>query len=293
MCKILRKILEKALYVLAPIIPDRPYVKWLYYSIMGRRLDLAHPQTMNEKLCWLKLHQRDPQLTQLVDKIAVKDHVARLIGEEYVCPLIQVWDSPADIDFEALPDQFVLKTNHSGGNTGVIVCADKKQLNVAEAKAKLEASLHEDIYLRFREWPYKDVPRKVFAEQYLGDNLADYKFYCFNGHVDCVLMCIDRQLGDPKFYFFDSDWQLCRYNKRGKQAPADFTLPRPKNIGKMFELASKMSEGFPFVRMDFYDVDGKIYFGEYTFYPSSGCDPERLPESDLHFGSQIDLTMVE
>jgi len=288
-----RILLEKGLHGLSPLIPDRLFVEWLYFAIMDRRLDLKHPQTMNEKLCWLKLHQRDPLLTRLVDKIAVKEHVASLLGAEYVCPLIKVWDKVDDIDFDALPERFVLKSNHSGGNIGVVVCPDKKQLDFAAAKDKLKQSMREDIYDRYREWPYKNVVKKVFAEEYLGDNLTDYKFYCFNGKVDCVLLCIDRQLGDPKFYFFNREWKLCRYNKRGKEAPEGFTLPQPPNMGKMFELAAQLSKGFPFVRMDFYDVDGSIYFGEYTFYPSSGCDPNRLSESDLHFGSMIDLSMVK
>ena len=120
----------------------------------------------------------------------------------------------------------------------------------------------------------------------------DYKFYCFNGDVDCVLLCVDRQIGAPKFYFFSQEWKLLRYNLRGKAAPADFTLPKPKNIDRLFELAAFLSKGFPFVRMDFYDVDGKCYFGEYTFYPASGLDKNRLPKMDRYFGEKIDLSIV-
>ena len=293
MPNLMNRALQKALRVCGPIVSDRFFVSGLFYLIMGRRLDLDNPQTMNEKLCWLKLHHRDPLLTTLVDKIAVKDYVGKILGSEYVCPLIKVWDSVDDIDFDALPDSFVLKTNHSGGNTGVVVCPDKSKLNIAEAKEKLRRSMKEDIYRRFREWPYKDVERKVFAEKFLGDNLTDYKFYCFNGYTDCVLLCIDRQKGEPKFYFFNKEWQLCRYNKRGKEAPENFTLPQPPNMERMFEMASQLSEGFPFVRMDFYDVDGDIFFGEYTFYPSSGYDPNRLLESDRYFGHLIDLSLVK
>ena len=121
----------------------------------------------------------------------------------------------------------------------------------------------------------------------------DYKFYCFDGRADSVLVCIDRQIGDPKFYFFDKEWNLKRYNQRGKSAPADFTLPKPDGIDEMFGLASKLSEGLPFARIDFYNVNGRIYFGEITFYPSGGFDPKRLPEADLHFGSMIDLSKVK
>lgn len=135
------------------------------------------------------------------------------------------------------------------------------------------------------------MDKKIFAEEYLGSDLVDYKFYCFDGDADCVLLCIDRQIGAAKFYFFDKDWKLCRYNKRGKEAPEGFTLPKPEGIDEMFRLASEMSKGFPFVRMDFFDVNGKIYFGEYTFFPASGYDYNRLPESDLYFGNKIKLPL--
>ena len=259
---------------------------------MGKKLDLKNPKTMNEKLQWLKLYNRKEEYRDLVDKVKVKAIVAKKIGEQYVVPLLGVWDSFDDIDFDKLPDQFVLKTNHSGGNTGVIVVPNKSKLNKAEAKAKLDKSLKSDVYRAFREWPYKDMEKKIFAEAYLGEDLVDYKFYCFDGNADCVLLCIDRQIGASKFYFFDKDWKLCRYNKRGKEAPADFTLPKPEGVDEMFRLASEMSKGFPFVRMDFYDVNGKIYFGEYTFFPASGYDANRLPEADLFFGSKIDLPVM-
>lgn len=244
---------------------------------------------MNEKLQWLKLYNRKEEYRTLVDKVKVKDVVAKNVGSEYVVPLIGVWDSFDEIDFDKLPDQFVLKTNHSGGNTGVVIVSDKSKFDKAEAKRKLESSLKDDVYKWFREWPYKGMEKKIFAEEYLGSDLVDYKFYCFDGYADCVLLCIDRQVGSPKFYFFDKDWNLCRYNKRGKEAPEGFTLPKPEGIDKMFALASQMSKGMPFVRMDFFDVNGKIYFGEYTFFPASGYDNNRLPESDLYFGKKIDL----
>ena len=259
---------------------------------MGKKLDLKNPKTMNEKLQWLKLYNRKEEYRDLVDKVKVKDIVVSKIGDKYVVPLLGVWDSFDEIDFDKLPDQFVLKTNHSGGNTGVIIVPDKSKLNKADAKKKLERSLKSDIFNVYREWPYKGMDKKIFAEAYLGSDLVDYKFYCFDGDADCVLLCIDRQIGASKFYFFDKDWNLCRYNKRGKEAPADFTLPKPEGIDEMFRLASEMSKGFPFVRMDFFDVNGKIYFGEYTFFPASGYDYNRLPESDLYFGNKIVLPSI-
>lgn len=244
---------------------------------------------MNEKLQWLKLYNRKPEYTTMVDKIMVKEYIANIIGDNYIVPLLGVWDTPDQIDFDSLPDKFVLKTNHSGGNTGVVIVSDKTKTNKDAIKKKLRISLRSDIYRRYREWPYKNVDKKVFAEAYLGDDVADYKFYCYNGYVDAVMICVDRQLGDPKFYFFDKDWKLKRYNKRGKDAPEDFTLPKPDGIDKMFELASILSRNIPFVRVDFYNINGKIYFGEITFFPASGFDKNRLPESDLLFGEMIQL----
>lgn len=271
------------------LFPDRLQIKCYYFIEMGKRLNLKNPQTMNEKLQWLKLNYRKHEFTDLVDKINVKAIVSKKIGAEHVVPLLGVWDSFDEIDFDKLPKQFVLKTNHSGGNTGVIIVEDKDQLDKAQAKQKLEKSLKTDIYQIYREWPYKNVKKRIFAEEYLGKDLVDYKFYCFNGNAECVLLCIDRQIKEPKFYFFDRNWNLCRYNKRGKAAPADFTLPKPEGIDRMFELASQLSEGFPYLRMDFFDVNGRIYFGEYTFFPASGYDYNRLPESDLYFGQRIVL----
>ncbi len=288
----MKRILLGLLIRLNFLFPDKLYLKIRYYLEMGKRLDLKNPRTMNEKLQWLKLYNRKPEYTTMVDKILVKEYVANIIGEEYVVPLLGVWSSPEEIDFESLPNQFVLKTNHSGGNTGVIIVKDKNKIDRITVVEKLRASLKSDIYATYREWPYKNVERKVFAEAYLGDDLADYKFYCYNGYADAVMICVDRQIGDPKFYFFDKEWNLKRYNKRGKDAPTNFTLPKPEGLDKMFELASVLSKDIPYVRVDFYNVNGKIYFGEITFFPASGFDYNRLPESDMHFGSMIDLSIV-
>ena len=289
----MRKILEYILKRMWFLFPDELYLKIIYYLKMGRKLNLDEPKTMNEKLQWLKLHNRKPEFTSMVDKISVKEYVAEKIGPQYVAPLLGVWDKVEDIDFESLPLQFVLKANHSGDNKGVVICPDKSALDVKKAEKNLKKSLKLDIYRVYREWPYKNVRKRFFAEEYLGKDLVDYKFYCFDGRADSVLVCIDRQIGDPKFYFFDKEWNLKRYNQRGKSAPADFTLPKPDGIDEMFELASKLSEGLPFARIDFYNVNGRIYFGEITFYPSGGFDPKRLPEADLHFGSMIDLSKVK
>ena len=287
--KQINRILKAILRRSGRLISDKFQIENYYRLEMGKKLDLKNPKTMNEKLQWLKLYNRKEEYRSLVDKVKVKDIVAQKIGKKYVVPILGVWDSFDEIDFDKLPNQFVLKTNHSGGNTGVIIVPNKSKLNKEVAKTKLEASLKSDVYRSYREWPYKGMTKKIFAEEYLGADLVDYKFYCFDGDADCVLLCIDRQIGAAKFYFFDKDWNLCRYNKRGKEAPEGFTLPKPEGIDEMFRLASEMSKGFPFVRMDFFDVNGKIYFGEYTFFPASGYDYNRLPESDLYFGNKIKL----
>ena len=154
-------------------------------------------------------------------------------------------------------------------------------------------SIKSDIYTRFREWPYKNVKKRIIAEELIATTepggLADYKFSCYNGVATDVMICMERDTGNTKFYFFDEDWQLLRYNKRGIAAPKDFTLPRPKNLDKMFEIAGVLSRGIPYLRVDLYNVDGKIYFGEMTFYPQSGLDKNLLPETELLFGSRIKI----
>lgn len=291
------KYIKSVILHLLRVLPisDKLFLEMLYYVEMGKKLDLNNPTTMNEKLQWLKLYNRNPLYVTIVDKLKVKDYIREKIGDEYIVKTLGVWETPDDIDFNILPGKFVLKTNHSGGNTGVVICKDKNIFDFNSAKIKLEKSLKSDIYKNYREWPYKDVDKKIFAEELLedkgGGELVDYKFYCFNGYVDSVMLCIDRQIGSPKFYFFDRDWNLRRYNKRGKEAPSDFTLPKPCNMDKMFEMASELSKGIPFARVDLYNVNDKIYFGEMTFFPASGLDCNRLPETDLYFGNMINLNM--
>lgn len=277
-------------------LSDEKYIQLKFYDAFGRFMDFSKPKTFNEKLQWLKLHDRKPRYTMMVDKYKVREYISDKIGEEYLIPLLGVWDNPENIDFEALPNQFVMKCNHDSG--GVIICCEKLSFNKKSAKKKLKESLNNNYYYSGREWPYKNVPRKIIAEKYMvndsnSNEFTDYKFFCFNGYVDCVMVCLDRNSGDPKFYFFDKDWKLKRLNKRGKEAPKDFTIPKPECIDEMFEIASKLSEGFPFVRVDLYQSYGKIYFGEMTFYPDSGFDSNILKESDDYFGKLIDLSLVK
>lgn len=422
---------------------DELYLKLLFLFEMHYWPDLKHPKTFNEKLQWLKLHNRKPEFTTMVDKYAVKKYVADRIGEQYIIPTLGVWDSFDQIDFDSLPNQFVLKTTHGGGGLAVVICKDKKTFDKRRAKRILEKSLNSDIYMKYREWPYKDVPKRIIAEKFMAsrksqalkdlpdykffcfngepkycqvirdrntgetidfydmdwnhqefvglnpsvkqgkktvarptnlsrmqdicrklaagipflrvdlyviddkeyfgeltfypasgigkftpddwkfrlgemltlpsesrggvkiriedndihtdkvsqeyEDLADYKFFCFNGVADNVMVCIDRQIHDTKFYFFDKKWNLLPLNIRGRNTDPSFKLPRPECIEQMFDLAGRLSEGVPFLRVDFYSIDNHPYFGELTFFPDSGLDANLLTETDVLFGDKIKL----
>lgn len=274
-------------------LPDKPYIKLTYKWTFGKRLNLKHPVLFSEKLQWLKLYNRRPEYTAMVDKYRAKQYAAGLVGEEYIIPTLGVWDRFKDIDFDRLPDQFVLKCTHDCG--GQVICRDKATLDMAAAKAKLTAALRHNYYKRWREWPYKNVHRRILAEAYMEDKngeLDDYKFTCFNGKADHVMVCIGRKTGQPQFYFFNENWELLRLNQRGLAAPADFTLPKPENLEKMFEIAGKLSEGLPYARIDLYNLNGKIYFGEITFFPQSGLDNNLLPSTDIMLGERLTLPEV-
>lgn len=269
---------------------DEDYLKKVFQAKFGYPLDLENPKTFNEKLQRLKLYDRKPQYTQLVDKYAVRPYIKEKIGEEYLVPLLNVREDPDQINFASLPDRFILKCNHNSGS--VYICKNRENFDFKAAKEGLKRDIEEDYYLRGREWPYKDVQRKIIAEEYLEDkngDLIDYKFFCFDGYVDCVMVCVGRQKGEVKFYFFDRERKLLRYNVAGKNAPEDFTLEKPENIEEMFDLAEVLSEGLPFVRIDLYSCDDKIFFGEFTLYPGSGFDVNLLPETDRRFGDLIKL----
>lgn len=271
---------------------DDEYLKKKFKAKIGKDLNLESPTTFNEKLQWLKLNDRNPKYTTMVDKYEVKQYVADKIGEQYIIPTYGVWDKFEDIDFDKLPEQFVLKCTHDSG--GLVICRDKSKFDIDAAKKKINKSLQNNYFYNGREWPYKNVPARIIVEKYMTDNeksegFTDYKFFCFDGKVDCVMVCLDRYTGDTKFYFFDKDWKLKRLNKRGKAAPEGFTIPKPECMDQMFELAAKLSQGIPFVRVDLYQSCGKIYFGELTFFPDSGFDANILPEADAYFGSLIKI----
>ncbi|HBI6973919.1 ATP-grasp fold amidoligase family protein [Clostridium perfringens] len=275
-------------------MPDKTFLSLKFKFRMGKKLDLSNPQTFNEKLQWLKLYNRKSEYTMMADKYLVRKYIADKLGEEYLIPIIGVWDEPNEINFEKLPNKFVLKCNHNSG-LGMCICRNKNILDIKKTKKNLKKGIRQDYYLTSREWPYKNIKRKIIAEKYMEDSnrqINDYKFTCFNGKVDNVMICIDRSSKDTKFYFFDRDWNLMRLNKRGKEAPKDFTLEKPKNLDKMFQIAEELSKGLPYARIDLYNLDGKIYFGEITFFPEAGYDSNLLSETDKYFGNQINLDIV-
>lgn len=274
------------------LFTDKSFLRIRFRLEMGKKLDLKNPKTFNEKLQWLKLYNRKPEYTTMVDKYAVKEYVAKIIGEEYIIPTLGVWNNPDEIEWDKLPNQFVLKTTHGGGGSGVVICKDKSTFDINSAIKKLQTSLRESAYRTYKEWPYKNVEKRIIAEQYIEDEngeLNDYKFSCFDGYVHDVMVCLDRSTGDTKFYFFDSGWNLLRINQRGKNAPEGFTLPKPEGIDKMFELASNLSKGLPYSRIDMYCVNEHPYFGEITFFPQSGFDRNYLPETEIMYGELIHL----
>lgn len=275
---------------------DEAVTKWVFCSVFGYKLNLKNPQTFNEKLQWLKLYNHKPEYTTIVDKYKVREYIRQELGDEYLIPLLGVWDSVEEIDLDALPNRFVLKCNHDQGS--VVICRDKAHFDWDSAKKKLARKMRKDHYAPTREWVYKDIPRKILCEQYMedaenADSLTDYKFFCFDGYADCVMVCLDRFSDDKKFYFFDQKWELKRLNTRGKNAPEGFTIPKPTCMDEMFRIAEKLSKGLPFARVDLYECNGKVYFGEITFFPDGGFDANLLPETDRYFGSLIDLSPVK
>lgn len=255
--------------------------KDVYKEKLNKDLNLENPQTFNEKLQYLKLHDHNPLYTTLVDKIAVKNYIAENYSKDYVIPILKVYDNVKEIDFSELPEKFVLKTTHDSGT--IIICDNKEKFNQKQTIKKLKKRLKRKYYYLWREWPYKNVKPKIVAEEYVADKnneLNDYKFYCFNGKAKYVMICVDRRNG-AKFYYFDRNWKLQKdMSTDGKNASDDLMVAKPKNLNKMFELAEKLSKDFTFVRIDLYNVDGKIYFGEYTFYPSAGLDNTRTLECE-------------
>ena len=270
-------------------LPDRLYLQILYLLKTGKVLNLNNPQTFSEKLQWMKLYDRKPEYTIMVDKYAVKDYVSKIIGEEYIIPTIGVWDRPEDINWDSLPNKFVLKTTHGGGNEGVLICKDKSCFDKEKACKRLGKSLKQNLYLSQREWPYKNVRRRILAETYMEDKktkeLRDYKFFAFDGEVKALFVATDRGRGDVKFDYFDADFN---HLDLVQQHPmSGLQIEKPVCFNEMKNIASKLSAGLPQVRVDLYEV--KVFFGEYTFFHHGGVVPFHPESWDYEFGSWIKL----
>ena len=279
---------------------DKWLIEHLFKCEMGYPLNLKNPQGFNEKLQWLKLNYHQEIYSTLADKYLVREYIELNVPELNLIPLLGKYENANDIDFDKLPNQFVLKCNHTSGR-GLFVVKDKSRLSKKEIKhikKGLNKALKYNFYYETRELPYKSMKPLILCEEYMTDNekvdyITDYKFYCFDGYVDCVMVCLERETGHPKFYFFDKKWELKRINIAGKNAPANFSVPKPSQMDKMFEIAEKLSKGFPYLRMDLYQINDKIYFGEYTFYPKGGFDPNYLEETEKYFGNLIELPNKE
>lgn len=272
------------------LFPDKLYLQLLYRMKLGKKLDLKNPKRFSEKLQWLKLYNRKPEYTTMVDKYAVKGYVAKIVGEKYVIPTLGVWDNPEDIDWDSLPDQFVLKVTHGGGGTGVVFCKNKHPFDRDVAIRKLKQSMKANIYGRLREWPYKNVPKRVIAEKYMSEadgQLRDYKFFCFDG-VPKVMLVASNRYTTHNFTYYDMSFnKLPIVSVAGK--PSSEIMKAPCCFEEMKQVASMLSQGLPHVRVDLYTCYGKVYFGELTFFDSSGFDNMSSDEWDLKFGSWMIL----
>ena len=285
---------ETLLYAFIPfahLLPDRMHLKIEYRLKMGKKLNLDHPQTFCEKLQWLKLYNKQPEYTMMVDKLAVKKYVSEKIGAQYIIPVLGVWDKPEDIDFETLPNRFVLKTTHGGGSGGVYICKDKKTLDRKKVVETMRQAMKQDIYKWNLEWPYKNVPRRLFAEQYMedesGNELKDYKVLCFNGEPKYIEVDSGR-FGNHIRNIYDTDWNLQPIGI-GYKNDLSVHFEQPAHLKEMVEFARLFAKDIPFLRVDFYVANGELYFGELTFFQRSGMTPFNPPELDLELGRLIKL----
>lgn len=272
-------------------LSDEKYLRLLFRLRMGRKLDLDNPKTFCEKLQWLKIHGREEIYTTMADKYLAKQFIAEKIGEKYVVPLLNSWDRFDDIDFDSLPDKFVLKCNHDSGSA--IICRDKTKLDKENARKILEKSLRTDYFILKREWPYKNIKRKIIAEAYLEDepgaNLFDYKFFCLNG-IPRIMYIIEGASDNPTEAFFDMDQN---YLDLEMEDPRPEIPPKlPDSFDEMKRLAAKLSEGVPFLRVDFFCVKGRLYVGELTFFHESGFGEIKPKEWDMKLGDMLDISQV-
>lgn len=262
----------KYLLIMALILPDKMYLKWKYKKHIGKKLNLDHPVLFQEKLHWLKLHDRKPIYHQMVDKFEAKKFIAEHIGEEYVIPTLGIWDKFEDIDFDKLPNQFILKCTFDSGS--YYICKDKSRLNIAEVQKKLMLNWTQDYYIWSREWPYKGLKHRIIAEPLIAEpkELKEYKFFCFNGIPQLYQSCYDRDssLGGAILNFYDITGKKIDMQDDGHVRHSDVEIPIPNFLSKMIEIAKYVSKNTYFLRVDFFEVDNRVFCGEFTFYENGG-----------------------
>lgn len=284
--KTIREIIKR-------IMPDKWFLQIVYYRVFNRKLDLKAPKYYSEKLQWMKLYDRNPLYTYVVDKDSAKEYISNLIGDEYIIPTIGKWKSAEEIDFDALPNQFVLKCTHDCG--GIVIVKDKRNIDKESIMNKLNSRLNRNYYLKEREWPYKNIVPQIIAENYIDESgelnlgiLNDYKFYCFEGKIDCVMVCLERyKHAHPIFVFYDLNWNRLYYLK--EEPNEQYSVCKPDNFDKMIEIVTKISSCFKCVRVDLYNVNGKILFGELTFFNQGGFDIDISEETDKYWGSLFSI----
>lgn len=273
-------------------MPDLQYVKLYFFMRLKRKLNIQNPVYFNDKMQWLKFNYRFPLQSIVSDKYLVRKYVAEKVGAEYLIPIYGVWEHFKEINFEKLPDNFVLKCNHDSG--GLAICTDKATFDIAKAERKISKSLNDNFFYIGREYQYKFIKPRIICEEFISDNgkiPMDYKIYCFNGVPDVILVCKDRFQNEShraQYYFFDHQWNFLRLNK-GDENITDPKIDKPLHLEEMLEVARKLSQDFLFARIDLYNIDGKIYFGEITLTPNSGFDPDITLEADLYFGNKLEI----
>lgn len=296
--KKIKKVIKNPLWMIAflnnrgiHLLKDKIYLRLLYKLEMGDKLDIQNPKTFNEKLQWLKLYDRNPEYTKMVDKYEAKKYVSNIIGEEYIIPTLGVWEKFEEIDFNLLPNQFVLKCTHDSG--GLIICKDKNILNIKSSKKLINKCLKNKFYYSGREWPYKNVKPRIIAEQYMATykqkELIDYKFFCFNGEPK--FLYVSEGLSNhenARISFVNMNYEKTEFYRKDYR-PFDKLPNKPTNFDKMKELSKELSKNIPFIRVDFYEVNGQVYFGELTFFPCSGFIPFVPEEWDRKLGDMLKL----
>lgn len=284
------------IWKLTRILPDKLYLQIMYFKHFHKFINFKNPISFNEKLQWLKIYDRKPEYTTMVDKHLAKEYVASKIGREYIIPTLGVWEKAEDIDFDALPNQFVLKCNNDSG--GIVICKDKSKLNKEEAIRLLSSRLNNNGFWYGREWPYKNVKPYILAEKYMEDmttgekhkdGLTDYKVHVFNGRPRFILVCKDRygKNGMTETFFTDH-WEKMNM-RRTNQSDSLELIPKPAELEQMLNLATVLADNMPFLRVDFYVVNHKLYFGELTFYPASGFKAFEPQIWDRQLGDYLTL----